>query len=779
MDVILQFDALNVHQEDGEDRDRLFSLVDGLDENRTLGSYSASQLRTIASAVSAALDNDEDDDHQAARLLSGLSLLGVLVEQSSSAAFAELHPGWIQSLLRVLARRTGDSGVRILAAETFALVLEYAADFPEFARQLSTSVVPQLVQQQLAVECVGDERDVSDVVLMLAVLRHYPGACRTHASAIRRRIMNLLMVASIDRPNLESKAAECLALLPAAIGGVSHGSTKSDAVDDNWVKLYAQLCGSIHLVLDDLYDGYEGERTLSRPAERLPPTCLPDREASDDDDDLTPCRTLRILLLCLGDMLTVDSDASVRSARAIPVEDTMALLCRILNVNLKTLTASRIGRRTLLTSISLPEVHRTCLWILKRLLVVCGRHMSLHGTSVLGIVTKTLQWMDGSGGEANACHPMARLRIAAYKVLVTWLEVVQSPSSLKAVQGPLIANLLSDVAPKLAHSNVFLGASNSGGSRPRSRKKAKRDFESVVDVVHRKVSPWADSDLCLVALDALCAVLCYGADVLKTRSLKEIHETALKVCRIIQTAADFPLPYGEPECRTALYELVAATLVHRTPNFFPDLATCIGIFSRGATLDGHRKIGRCCTRALATCQLLTNPYRLSMFTAEAASDELPNRNKESVVDTEDDRVPGTSITGCSQITTEERSSSQKDNVDAPLEIVINGGDEISSEEVVGEKVHHHSSDIIDHLEDELEEEEEEEEEFGGKSDVVDEPEIVDISEMADEPEIVDFAVSRSAADNAVEEARESRLQSATEDTMQMIASFVDSRPDDA
>ncbi|XP_040271061.1 proline-, glutamic acid- and leucine-rich protein 1 [Bufo bufo] len=557
---------------------------------RALREHGALRGEASSAAVSGLLSCCNSRLSSAATRTEGLSLLSLVVEESSTDVFQQHCVSWIRSVLQVI---QSQDPPRVISLAVFVLrsLLVHSSALPELSREISTNQIPGLLTSLLGLrrQCL-----VSALEGIRSCMISYPRACGSLRGKLTAFFLSLLDEENVQ---IQELACQCFSLLPSLGSGFSQGIKHTE----NWERQIQSVLCSLHAVFQQLYQAAETDTTrYEGPGTELELPVLEDDGASSI---LQLVRRFTSLGQCVCLLLREQFPAPVR----VPASDVLNLVCRVVNLSAKNLSWQGEEALKLLL---LPSVHRSALDILEAAILACGSRLLPFSSVICRLFPQVLSsWASvrsAGGFPSGQEKPYSSLRGSVYQVLERWVMMCGVSSGI--LQGMshhsdiLLAHLLSDVSPP-ADAVKMSGFVQLGAKKQKvSEVVGNREFQS-----HRKRESSANTELCTAALRALCAIILYGGSLIKEDTHRRLQELSIPLLIRLQQGPDQWIgPYANSECRKQLYRLLLSLTLTPSPRLPPPLHCAIRIFRLGLT-EENLQVSMFCTEALAICRVIIHP----------------------------------------------------------------------------------------------------------------------------------------------------------------------------
>ncbi|XP_075715296.1 proline-, glutamic acid- and leucine-rich protein 1 [Rhinoderma darwinii] len=556
---------------------------------RALREHGALRGEASSAAVSGLLSCCNSRLVSAATRTEGLSLLSLVVEESSTDVFQQHCVSWIRSVLQVI---QSQDPPRVISLAVFVLrsLLAHSTALPELSREISTNQIPGLLTSLLGLrrQCMMPALEG-----IRSCLISYPRACGSLRGKLTAFFLSLLDEENVQ---IQELACQCFSLLPSLGSGFSQGVKHTE----NWERQIQSVLCSLHAVFQQLYQVAETDTTrYEGPGTELELPALEDEGASSV---LQLVRRFTALGQCVRLLLREQFPAPVR----VPVSHILSLVYRVVNVSAKNLSWQ--GEESL-KLLLLPRVHKSALDILEATILACGPRLLAFSSGICRLFPQLLSsWASvrGAGGLPSWQEkPYSSLRGSVYQVLERWVTMCGVSSGV--LQGMshhsdiLLAHLLSDVTPP-ADSVKMSGFVQLGAKKQKVSEVGNGEFQS-----HRKKESSANTELCTAALRVLCSIILYGGSLIKDETHRRLQELVIPLLiRLQQGPEQWTGPYANSDCRKQLYRLLLSITLTPSPRLPPPLHCAVRIFRLGLT-EENLQVSMFCAEALAICRVIIQP----------------------------------------------------------------------------------------------------------------------------------------------------------------------------
>ncbi|KAL8176968.1 UNVERIFIED_CONTAM: hypothetical protein K2H54_040476, partial [Gekko kuhli] len=473
-------------------------------------------------------------------------------------------------------------------------LLEYSCQLPELARDIGTNHIPGLLTSLLALK---PECQISALEGSKACMTFYPRAC----GSLRGKLATFFLArVDAEMPHLQQLACDCYALLPSLGAGFAQGLKYTEC----WHQQAHCLLATLHSLLGTLCEGAETEPlNYEGPGEEI---SLPAPEEGQTSFLLLLKLRFAGLARCLCKMLRNEFPAPV----TVPVQDILDLICRTLSISTKNIGWFGDGP---LRMLFLPSIHLEILDLLSALILACGPRLVRFGGVLSRLFPQVLTtW---SGGRdlllPGQERPYSAVRTRLYQVLDLWVQVAGAASGVLQGHRPhseaLLGHFIADISPPTESLKLREGCPASDGKPSAPKRPRLTDLGSSGPSVHCKHDPWANSDVCLAALQGLSRAVLLSGSLLKEQAHKRLQELVIPLLIRLGQAEPLPgSPYARASCRRELYRLLLALVLAPAPSCPPPLHCALRLLSQGCT-DASLQVSSFCAEALVFCSALLHP----------------------------------------------------------------------------------------------------------------------------------------------------------------------------
>lgn len=395
-------------------------------------------------------------------------------------------------------------------------------------------------------------------------------------------------------------ACNCYALLPRCNRSGSNDKRQLCPWNTQWNKV---LC-TIHQLLDNAYENVEP--VVSRPSQDSKDESLPlgDVPPSEPDRTHTLITRLNSLLYLLSTMMREEFLKVV----AVPIDSTMSLLVRIMNVTCNSLKSAVVVESVLLRA-SLPLIHINAVDLLTTLVTRCRNLMLPYCGLLIKLLVQELAWSETKDPAYGFNKPYRKLRCSVYHCIEHWVQLTNSLPEEGGVVTKLMSFMLDDLKPLTCQTKLIPNVSS--GNKQQSRKGRKRKMQDDVEQLltgQQKIDENANEKVTYRALKALCSVLIAAGSDIPHDAFREVQVVLVKL--IIQcqqsSCSTFPIPYLSADCRRALYRTLLNCLLTNSPGVPPPVHHAARLFSLGLQ-DIDFKVSSYCQEALAVVNTIIHP----------------------------------------------------------------------------------------------------------------------------------------------------------------------------
>ncbi|KAK3609793.1 hypothetical protein CHS0354_022655 [Potamilus streckersoni] len=521
----------------------------------------------------------------------GLLLLSHLIKECSTEVFMENAMTWLRLCTQII-QSYNKAAVHSLACDVCANILSIATSFTDLSREITSSVIPQLLPPLLI---ANKEWRQFAFICINSCIRNFSGSCGPFKNKIEACVLEDIRTCKPCKA-----AVVCFSLLARCGGGGNQGVKYTEG----WKQQCDQLTDSMSHTLSLLYDGMETDKNLREQCAKLIFTSTVPDSLSERLTNLVG--RWKVLCDCLSSLLSESFPAVVN----LPIERILGLICRTLSVHGKMLLSRPTTERVILASL-IPAVHESALEMLK-VLFTCCKGLLIPFTRVISdMISQELSWtksVDQYGQE----KPYGQLRRLVYECVITWCQNLDSNTGITGDdEAQLIHQILHDLTPQMDILKIDSSKSSQkpGADTVLSGKKKKGGYSEISKGIstQRKVDLTANAALVSSGLAALNWLLTTSGSSLGRKALQGIQEFVITTLLTIhQSIMSPPIPYTDSECRQSLYRVLLALslLTHHTVP--PPLQCALGLFRTGL-LDTSLKVSSFCIEASRVCEALIHP----------------------------------------------------------------------------------------------------------------------------------------------------------------------------
>ncbi|EFX80838.1 hypothetical protein DAPPUDRAFT_303887 [Daphnia pulex] len=528
----------------------------------------------------------------------GALLLDVVITQCGTDTFTSNCVLWTQQVMRLL---HGPSKVNVgpTACKVLGKLLAFSSQFPELSRQLSTTVISQLVALLCEPEFLQKASITVHVLECLKTcMKYYGNPCGTVKGTIERSLLSLIDWDEMATdPSLRATWAACMAQLPSVGGSGSQGAQHRS----NWIEFCVQLVDSIHGTINGMFRNIEELKTQEASSNPLKLPALQHKNPMV----LLHDQQRRFINLCAALVLLLTEPFPV--AKNVPIDRLLAMISRLLALNSKSLSKTARANFEQLTLASIiPDLQSSVLDVLKSLVAVCRSQLLTRATTVMNLFVQVLQWtftpLDRR--RVGVERPYGKLRSQVYRNLCLWVAASRSACGLGKCVDVLFSQLLSDI---LVHRDTVQLLTVNPPSNGKTTKKGKKKMDTP-GVILQKDDLKANADVCQMALQCLSTILLCCGPRIKPTIHKEVQEIVLSILVEIMNGAELNtiLPYNDPRCRAGLYQLLEKLVLCPSPQWPAPLNYASAVLNNGLN-DPNLEVSTRCIEALASIQSIVRP----------------------------------------------------------------------------------------------------------------------------------------------------------------------------
>ncbi|XP_028400970.1 proline-, glutamic acid- and leucine-rich protein 1-like [Dendronephthya gigantea] len=523
----------------------------------------------------------------------GVCLLDSLVEQCGTELFSENCLPWLKTLIQILQQEKQNVCVCNYVADMLEKIISFSAQISEISRQVSLTVIPSLFALVLNEKTINLEVSLS---VVKTCIQHYPGAS---GSFVKRIESLLLQVFNSDNYFLIQSACSCFAILPKCGNTSGTGSDKQTiAWETQWMKLLSALSTVIH----ELYSEYETDPSYRMESETFQLKTIPVVEPQRTE---TCVLRIKFLFKCLDLMLRNELSKSVN----VPLNCTIKIIRGILAVNEK--SVNNVAVESILLKCSIPAIHLSAIEFLSTLVLKCGMSVLPYHHIIIRMLLSELSWSECDDKIHGLQHKYSQLRSATYDCVQYLVHMTSSVGENNEKIRKIIHHVMEDIKPRVTKTKLLAPTvSTSKTTHGKAKRKRMQDDVSQLNQIEQKTDYDVNRELCLSGLQALNTLILNGGNDIPSDIIQELQEfivTLLQECQTVSpTQSYYPIPYGSPDCRKMLYNLLQTLLYNHQPKSPPPLQHAILLFSRG-TQDRDFEVSKFCTEAQMMCHVLIHP----------------------------------------------------------------------------------------------------------------------------------------------------------------------------
>ncbi|KAG9296333.1 hypothetical protein G9A89_014925 [Geosiphon pyriformis] len=524
----------------------------------------------------------------------GVSFVKLSIEQSE-ALYVENLSSWSLALLNILTRPEPIPTLEVTIA-TLSELFARTINRPELQRELTSQFLPRFNA------CLLDLSENKELLpsIFQALSRSvslFPSIFRPFVENAQNLCLLIVNGSLGSDTTVVKEAANCLAKISRA-GGKSSPS-------EQWRSNLIKLMGSMHQVLDKLFDSVDEESQYAKKQSsfELPPV-------SEDYILAFPVffERFKTLSECMVSMLSSPSPHCVQ----IPVNKIINLLCRVFNICEGTILREHKEKNEFFTlMIGVPTLHLAAIEILASLILSVGDHL-LHSMRLINeIIMKLLNQYRKQPLVRTSIYYLAKLCIQKYGI-----------GFLQLASSPLIYHITEDlIVVKRTPTNITEGLSPISGKKAGKKKKTQiTNSDNFIGT--RTVIEQASSNVQFAALETLNCLLPIYGESLSASSRATIDK--LLLTRILDSTLISHTESNDNEhsIQLKLHECLLASAVAAS-EYQPSIIThALRVFTAG--LNSHSyQIQLFCSQALTICDLIYHPRLPSIARFESTSTTAP------------------------------------------------------------------------------------------------------------------------------------------------------------
>ncbi|KAG8333301.1 Proline-, glutamic acid- and leucine-rich protein 1 [Homalodisca vitripennis] len=473
-----------------------------------------------------------------------------------------------------------------LSIRALTKLIKLSVKFPEVNKETAKQIVPRFL-----LENVKHKTNIQVSVELLECLQACMSQYSGPSGEFKTDILKLLLRTVEGKPAVVGVAARCVPLLARLGGGGKQGATYKTS----WQQQQLSLITLLHSLLNKIYDHIDCVMI----AESTSQGELLELESVNEKNVLLRTQRLAAQFSSVSQFLQCMLLEEFPVAKAVAPN---AILDVITHAQKPTHASLGSSLEALAVMSVLPSIQVAAMRLLESLVLCLGRNIVPLGSQVCYLCSQVTVWTHQqiSDWPYAMDKPFRNTRLAAYCCLYSWLNVVGTASNLDMLMEKVFPIILGDINVEKPTVKLKVGSKMGKG------KKKPQMLVNEEDHSEKLGNDVANNQLCERAVLVLSLMIKTIASTVQSDIYKSIADTILKL------STELPVPYGDVNCRCALYQLLVTLCLQFHPTVAPPLAPAIAVF----TSNLHHpdpQVKSVCTSALNSLGRMVRPIAPTLY----------------------------------------------------------------------------------------------------------------------------------------------------------------------
>ncbi|XP_050520495.1 proline-, glutamic acid- and leucine-rich protein 1-like [Daktulosphaira vitifoliae] len=480
----------------------------------------------------------------------------------------------------------------------------------DIKKQLTSSVLPKFFEN-LASSSTNETIVNSQISIIRLCMKYYGSTCGQFKNILEKFTFKIISEYSNDN-KIMVKLTKYLALYPQCGGRGQQGSLHIEA----WTNQFNDFLYCANYFLHQLYsnvdffirlypnDKYEGKFDIScfniSQLEQMSPKERYQRLTTIFEFFNTALQSM--LLSMFSNVKKFDANKVIQFSLSV------------ISVSSEKLKSLSVTEDILALENVLYKLHCSAMKTILALIKCCGRILIPQGVSICRFLIQSLnttniqnnQWIYGTN-KSNV-----EQRLLSYKVLLAWMSVAGSQSSLEMFIENLISSILIDIKYVKPSINLIVNKQIGNKKRKSGALNAKIIDQRDTIVMHNY---HANSTICNQAHEIIRLLLNTFTSNLKQLQFKVLQSTIMGLLLEVvkcQRPNEYPLPYYNDLCRMSLFNTLLALVISPHPQCVTQTSVAIRLFTLGLS-DRNENVKEVCRSAIAKVEHIIHPRNDTLF----------------------------------------------------------------------------------------------------------------------------------------------------------------------